>query len=221
MTNAPARAAAIALLVVLACGCSSLLAPQPDLSKFFVLTATSTPAPSAAAAATDSLTIALGPVRLPSYLTSHDEIATRIAPNEIEYSAADRWAEPLDANFSRTLGKNILNSLGDVQIVTFPWFKSTSINYAIEVEVERFERDPNGATQLAARWTIKDGKSGNVLLVQESDLHHDAQSKTAEGAVAALSADAGDLSDQIVTAVQRLQEESSRHARKSAASQAQ
>jgi len=225
MINAAARAAAIAALVIVAGGCSSLLAPQPDLSKFFVLTATSTPVPLAAAppaaGAGGSLAIGVGPVRLPSYLSGHDEIATRIAPNQIEYSATDRWAEPLDTNFSRTLVKNIVNSLSDVQVVAFPWFKSTPVNYAIEVEVERFERDQNGATQLAARWTIKDGKSGNTVLVQESSIHHDAPSKAAAEAVAALSADVGDLSDQIVAAVRELQEKSSRHARKSGAPQTQ
>jgi len=216
MINSLARGAAAGAFVIalaMLAGCSSLLAPQPDPSKFFVLSATapSTPPPANAAG---GLSIGLGPVRLPSYLSGRDEIATRAAPNQIEYSATDRWAEPVDTNFSRVLGKDISDSLGNVQIVTYPWFRSTPIDYKIEIDVERFERAQNGDSELSAHWTIKDGKSDKILLAQQSDIHHGAQAKGGEASVAALSADVGDLSDQIVTAVRGLQEENGHRARR-------
>ena len=215
MINSLARGAAAGALVValvILAGCSSLLAPQPDPSKFFVLSATAPSTPPPASAAGD-LSIGLGPVRLPSYLSGRDEIATRAAPNQIEYSAADRWAEPVDTNFSRVLGKDISDSLANVQIVAYPWFRSTPIDYKIEINVERFERDQNGDSELSAHWTIRDGKSDQALLDRQSSIHHATQAKGAGASVAALSANVGDLCDQIVTALRGLQEERSHRAR--------
>jgi len=212
MINSLARAAAAGTFVILA-GCSSLLAPQPDRSKFFVLSAAAASAPPAASAA-GALSIGLGPVRLPPYLSGREEIATRAAPNQIEYSATDRWAEPLDTNFSRVLGKDISDSLGNVQIVTYPWFRSTPIDYKIEVDTERFERAQDGDSELSAHWTIRDGRSDEVLLARQSSIHHGAQAKGGEASVAALSADVTDLGDQIATALRGLQEGRSHRARK-------
>lgn len=210
--NAVARGAAAGAFAILA-GCSSILAPQPDLSKFYVLSAPSASVPPAAGA-TGSLSIGLGPVRLPAYLSGRDQIATRLGPNQIEYSATDRWAEPVDTSFSLVLEKNLANSLGDVQVATYPWFKSAPIDYQIEVNVGQFEPAQNGDSELLAHWTIRDGKSGNILLSRDSSIHHGAQSKGAEATVAALSADVSDFGDQIAAAIRALQEQNSR-ARKS------
>jgi uncharacterized protein len=204
----PIAAAAAVLLYA----CSSLFGPQPDQSRYFVLTA-AVATPSATAPGANAYSIGLGPVRLPSYLSSHDEIATRVEANRVEYSSSDFWAEAIDTNFSRVLERNLDNILDDAQIVSFPWVKSTNIDYQVEVAVERFERDPKGDSQLLVHWTISDGKDGRILLDRESTIAHPAQSSSTDAAVAALSADVGDLSDQIATAVRSLRDEDRSHPR--------
>jgi uncharacterized protein len=189
-------AGAIAMLF----GCGPILAPRPDTSKFFVLTPAAD-APSTAAAS-NGPAIGLGPVRIPAYLERH-EVATRTA-NEVTFSANDRWAEPLPESFTRVLAADLAAQLNTDQVAYHPWFGS-NVDYRIEVEVERFERDDKGSTNLAARWMVKDGKTGNLLVGRDSNISHPAQGGDSEATAAALSADVGDLSTQIASAVRDLQ----------------
>src|SRR5471032_997167 len=103
------------LTIALTAGCSGL-SPRPDPTKYFVLTAidgnaTAQPASSAAS----NLRIALGPVKLPDYL-HHTEVVTRVAPNRLDLSLDDQWAEPLDDNFRRVLAHDLAILIGTSQI---------------------------------------------------------------------------------------------------------
>jgi uncharacterized lipoprotein YmbA len=180
--------------IAMAAGCS-ILSPRPDPTKFYVLTATST----GGAAATSHLVIGLGPVKLPAYL-EHAEVITRVAPNRLDLSSTDRWAEPLDDNFRRVLAADLTTLIGTDRVLPFPWDLSTKVDYKIEVNVERFERDSSGGAQLTASWIIRDGHSDRVLLTRRADFTESAGSGM-ENSVASLSADLNDLSKQIATAV--------------------
>jgi uncharacterized lipoprotein YmbA len=180
--------------IAMAAGCS-ILSPRPDPTKFYVLTATST----AGAAATSNLVIGLGPVKLPAYL-EHAEVITRVAPNRLDLSSTDRWAEPLDDNFRRVLAADLTTLIGTDQVLPFPWDLSTKVDYKIEVNVERFERDSSGGAQLTASWIIRDGHSDRVLLTRPADFTESAGSGM-ESSAASLSADLNDLSKQIADAV--------------------
>jgi uncharacterized protein len=182
--------------IAMAAGCS-ILSPRPDPTKFYVLTATSTGA--AAPGATSHLVIGLGPVKLPAYL-EHAEVITRVAPNRLDLSSTDRWAEPLDDNFRRVLAADLTTLIGTDQVLPFPWDLSTKVDYKLEVNVERFERDSSGGAQLTASWIIRDGHSDRVLLTRRADFTESAGSGM-ENSVASLSADLNDLSKQIATAV--------------------
>ena len=180
--------------IAMAAGCS-ILSPRPDPTKFYVLTATST----AGAAATSNLVIGLGPVKLPAYL-EHAEVITRVAPNRLDLSSTDRWAEPLDDNFRRVLAADLTTLIGTDRVLPFPWDLSTKVDYKIEVNVERFERDSSGGAQLTASWIIRDGHSDRVLLTRPADFTESAGSGM-ESSAASLSADLNDLSKQLATAI--------------------
>src|SRR5512145_1644163 len=82
-------------------GCAS----QP--SRFYLLSAmpdniTASPAMSNQQAPT----IGVGPITLPRYV-DRPQIVTRTGPYEIKLAEFDRWAEGLDANFSRVLAENL------------------------------------------------------------------------------------------------------------------
>ncbi len=183
---------------VLLAGCS-VLAPQPDRTRFYVLTAT----PPAAAAASDRLAIGLGPIAMPEYL-DHLEVVTRAAPNRLELSPTDRWAESFDDNVRGVLARNLSGALPAAHIVDFPWYPTAHLDYEIAVVFERFERSGANATELAAQWTIRGGRDRRVLIARQSRFSESAADGTTEAAAGALSADLGDLSQQIAAAIAQL-----------------
>jgi uncharacterized protein len=198
--------AAAAVCFALA-GCSLLPSPRPETSKFFVLTAKQDAAPLTASGGS-GLAIGVGPVRLPDYL-DRTEIATRVAPNRIQYSDSDRWGGLLDESFRRVLAADLARSLGNPEIVQFPRFRPTGLDYRIEVDVQRFERDVNGSADLVARFTVRDGRSGKVLAANDSTISRPASGGT-DASVAALSANIAELSDQIASAVRDLESQRAR-----------
>jgi uncharacterized protein len=186
------------LSIALAAGCS-FLSPRTDPTKFYVLTAMAATDSTTSTQSASHLAIGLGPVKLPDYL-AHAEVVTRAAPNRLELSATDRWAEPLDESFRRVLARNLATLLGTDQVMPFPWDPSVALDYKIEVTVEHFERDASGGTQLAAGWIIRDGHDNRLLLSGKANFAESA-SGGMEGAATALSADLSDLSKQLADAV--------------------
>lgn len=200
MRYLPKRLAIAATL--LAAGCSSVLAPQPDQSKFFVLTGAQ-PRTETTAAASGDISIGLGPVKLPDYL-DRSEIVTRIEANRLDLSENDRWAEPLTSNFRNVLAADVASQLPNTQIVLFPWYSTTRPDYTVEVDVDRFERNKSGATLLIARWTIHDGNTNKLLASRDSSFKETAKSTSMNDSVAAMSKDVDNLSIEMASEMRRL-----------------
>ena len=190
-------------IVVFATACSPL-APQPDPSRFYVLTSLAEIGGAPANATDRDLSIGVGPVTLAPYL-DRVTLVTRVGSNQVEFSKIDRWAEPLPGNFARIQATNLGTLLG-TRVVLYPWYSSTQPDYSVEIYVLRFERNSDGNAQLKARWTVRDGV-GQLLDVRESSLTERASSSTTEGSVIALSKVAADLSHQIADALRRLASE--------------
>jgi uncharacterized lipoprotein YmbA len=154
----------------MAAGCS-VLSPQPDRSKFFILTPVSDSAPTAAESAStgldSQLTIGVGPVEFPDYLRRLP-VVTRVAPNRIDFSDEERWAEPLDKNFVRVLSENLATLLDTERIEKYPWALRDKVNYQVEVNVQRFETTTDGQTQLVASWIIRDVSSDKILYASKT-----------------------------------------------------
>jgi len=196
-------------LIAMTTGCS-VLPPSPDPTQFYVLTALAADSTTSTSSATSHLAIGLGPVKLPAYL-DHPEVVTRVASNRLDLSSKDRWAEPLDESFRRILAINLGGLLGTNEILPFPWDLSTPVDYKIEVNVGRFERDASGGTQLLGDWVIRDGRSNRVLMSRQASFAENTGTGM-EGAAAALSADLSDLSKQLADAVTELNERQTRAA---------
>ncbi len=189
-------------------GCS-FLAPSRDPSRFFTLAALPAAERSggnvATAAPTDEHDVmyGLGPIKVPAYL-DRNEIATRVSPSEMTYSATDYWAEPLQANVSRVLLQNLSALLDTDRIATYPWGVSAKVDYQVQVDVLHFERDASGQASLSARWGIRAGTGGKILLLKDSKLTRPATGRSTAEAVAALSATLGELSQEIASALRQL-----------------
>lgn len=193
------RRAAAALALALA-GCS-ILPPRPDPSRFFTLSAVTRDG--AAPEAATGLALGLGPVRVPAYL-DRPELATRVAPNELRFSATERWAEPLGTSLRRVLAQNLDAELGPAEITFFPWPAGTELDWAVAVDVRRFERTPAGEVEIAARWVVRDPATGRIRLARESRVTRHTAGEDTDAVVAAWNEALAELSHEIATAVRAL-----------------
>ncbi len=154
---------ALLVLGLLLGGCG-ILDPRPDPSRFFTLSAV---AQTPNAAPPGGVAVGLGPVRVPAYL-DRPELATRVATSEVSFSSTDRWAEPLSASLRRVLAQNLSTLLGTEEIYAFPWPVGTHVDWAVAVDVLRFERTATGEVEVAARWVVRENGGGRIRLARET-----------------------------------------------------
>jgi uncharacterized protein len=190
-------------------GCSSILAPQVDHSRFYVLaesqdgSSSSTSKPSGR----QDLAVGVGPVYVPEYLQSR-KIATRVGPNRVEYSDLDYWAEPLDQSVPRVLARDLSRSLRTDRVLLFPWNRQTHVDYQLEIDVQRFDIDANNQAELGAQCSIKNPKTGEVF---ESGYARETRAAGSDGAsrTSALSATLGAFGDDLASRMNGIQERQS------------
>jgi uncharacterized protein len=190
------------LLCLIPGGCISLEA-KPDPSRFFSLT----PLPRTGqraqdAAGTNALVLGIGPIKFPGYL-DRQQFVTRISQNRFAVAENDRWAEPLEENFSRVLSQNLSILLQTDRIVAYPWVRSQQPTYQVQVEVLRFEPNAEQVVELWARWSIIDNTKKTVS-VKETYLTQPARDKSTEASVASMSELVSDLSKEIAAAIRAL-----------------
>jgi hypothetical protein len=177
-----AALAALTLTVLLCTGCS-VLQPQPDPSRFFVLTPTAEPT---ARHDEHAPRLGLGPISFPAYL-QRPQIITRIGANEISLSEVHRWGAPIDDNFTRVLAQNLSEIVGTQQIAIYPWYSTLALDYVVSVDVTEFDVDDAGEGHLLARWRIHGGEPDKLLRTGIADLREPAVDDSPDAAVAALS----------------------------------
>ena len=151
----------LGVIILLVCfipaGCS-FLEVKPDPSRFFALTSLPRTGQTAQdAAGTNALVLGIGPIKFPGYL-DRQQFVTRISQNRFAVAENDRWAEPLEENFSRVLSQNLSILLQTDRIVAYPWVRSQRPTYQMQVEVLRFEPNAEHVVELWARWSIVDDK---------------------------------------------------------------
>lgn len=131
-------------------------------------------------------------------------IVTRVSPNRFAIAENDRWAEPLEENFSRVLARNLSILLQTDRIVAYPWVRSQQPTYQVQVEVLRFEPNAEQIVELWGRWSIIEGTNKTVS-VKETYLTRPTRDKSTEASVAALSETVADLSREIAGAIRNLE----------------
>ena len=191
----------IAVITLLLAGCGTF-SPRPDPSRFFTLSSLPEVEQARLKNSTrpEKMFLGIGPIKFPSYL-DRQEIVVRTAQNRFEVSEHDRWAEPLQENFSRVLSENLALLLDTDLIIIYPWSPANRPCYHVEIEVLRLEANSERNGQLFARWSILDSANKKVAVVKESRVTRNAKEKSTDGSVAALSEAVGDLSREIATAV--------------------
>jgi uncharacterized lipoprotein YmbA len=183
-------------------GCISLES-KPDASRFFSLTSIPRAAQRAQTTAdTNGLAVGIGPIKFPGYL-DRQQIVTRISPNRFSIAENDRWAEPLEENFSRVLAQNLSILLHTDRMVAYPWERNQQPTYQVQVEVLRFEANADQLVELWARWSILD-KARKIISVKDTSLSEKARDRSSEAAVAALSDVLANFSKEIAAGIRGL-----------------
>ena len=196
--NAALQSAVIALLLA---GCGTF-SPRPDPSRFFTLSSLPQVEQATLKNSTEPerMFLGIGPIKFPSYL-DRQEMVVRSAQNRFDVSEHDRWAEPLQENFSRVLSENLALLLDTDLIIIYPWSPANRPRYNIEIDVLRLEANSERNGQLFARWSVVAGADKKVAVVKESRIIRNAKEKSTDGSVAALSEAVGALSREIAETV--------------------
>jgi uncharacterized lipoprotein YmbA len=115
----------LATLALLLAGCGSS-------QNFYSLTAE---AP--AAHGTASVSLGVGPVRLPTYV-DRTELVYQSGPNQFAVPADALWAGPLRDNMTDVLATNLERLLGAPEVLTFPWPPGRIPARAVTIQVRQF-----------------------------------------------------------------------------------
>jgi hypothetical protein len=195
--------ARILALVLLTLGVSLLVwgcASHP--SRFYLLSALSnTGAAATVPSAEQGLTIGVGPVTLPRY-TERPQIVTRTGPYELQLAEFDRWAEGIDANFTRVLADNLSRLMPTSRVVMSPWPRATAINYQVLIDVTHFLSQVGGESLLIANWTLLNGEGTQVLASRQARFSTSTAGQDYTAVVAAMSQTLAGLSQEIAAAIQ-------------------
>jgi uncharacterized protein len=176
-------------------GCAS----QP--SRFYLLSAVPSPETAPLGTSTEQgPTIGVGPVTLPRYL-DRPQIVTRTSPYELKLAEFDRWAEALDANFSRVLAENLSLMLPSARVAVSPWSRATAIDYQITVDVSHFLSQVGGDSLLIADWMLFKGEGQEVLRSGRSRVNASPAGQDYPAIVAAMSQAVAGLSREIATTI--------------------
>jgi uncharacterized protein len=196
----------LGVIILLVCsipaGCS-FLEVKPDPSRFFALASLPRTGQTAQdAAVTNALVLGIGPIKFPGYL-DRPQLVTRVSQNRFAVAENDRWAEPLEENFSRVLSENLSILLQTDRVVTYPWERSQQPMYQVQMAVLRFELNAEQVVELWVRWSIMDSTKKTISL-KESYLTQPVRNKSTEASVASMSEALSDLSKEIATAISGL-----------------
>ncbi len=111
--------------------------------------------------------IGIGPLRFPDYL-SRTAIVRYESDGRVAIAETQRWAEPLEHNFSRVLVENLSRLLQSDQVLRYPWAAWRKPEYQLVMDVMRFEANSNGEVELIVQWALLEGESKKPLLEKYS-----------------------------------------------------
>jgi uncharacterized lipoprotein YmbA len=146
--------------------------------------------------------IAVAPVTLPDYL-NQSGIVTREPGNEITRAEFHLWAGPLAEEIARAVAENLSAILPTDRVTLAVGRRSIPIDYLVDIEIVKFERDPNNVVQLVARWTLFRGDEKALLAMRRSQFQAAAAGPEYDATVAAMSQAVVGLSEEIAAAIRQ------------------
>jgi uncharacterized protein len=148
-------AARIALRVALCITCFVLgaCASTPDES-FYTLSPAAPAAPANGRKAAASYSVAIGPVHVPD-IVDRPQLVVRKGATQVQILEQHRWAQPLHAEIAQALSADLAASLPQARISFDNDAAGRNADYAIAVDIKRFEAVPGEAVFVQAIWSIR------------------------------------------------------------------
>jgi uncharacterized lipoprotein YmbA len=128
----------------------------------------------------------------PEIVRSSAAFRLRLAPNE-------RWGEPLGGMLDRVIAEDLVERLPDTAVFAESGAISTAPDLVLEVEVERFDAEPDGTLVLLAQVALRRGDVGRAAEARTLRLTAAPASATIRDHVAAMSRALAELADAVVT----------------------
>ncbi len=118
-------------------------------------------APASRGASASGLSVAIGPVTLPSYI-DRSEIVFASGPNEFQIPSNALWIGSLQENIARTVASDLGHLLGssNVRASREAGFKP---RYRVALDLRQFHGISGQEAILDLSWRIQDGASGETL----------------------------------------------------------
>jgi len=121
---------------------------------------------------------------------------------EVQYSATQRWAEPLDQGLSRAVAENLSRSSRIRAYGFSPGESPVDHSYDVWIRLDRFEGNDNGEVVLRARWSISSAGSSTPITSRTVDIRKSGWTPgDYPGLVRLLSKEVTEMSHQIAAAI--------------------
>jgi uncharacterized lipoprotein YmbA len=140
MGRVPAFAIACAL-GALVTGCSS------PPANFYTLSATAAPS-----STQSKLTVAVGPVSVPSTIDS-PQIVVSTGANQVSIDEFNRWASPVQDNLVRVVAENLVAILGTPRVTLYPTL-AADVEFRVQIGAE-LRIGAGKSASLDAVWTVR------------------------------------------------------------------
>ncbi len=146
------RTATVAVVAaLLTAGCVSLKrTPEPRL---FVLRALTPPAAGPGSGPAAERAVAVLGVRIPDHL-ERPQLVGWTEPTELRIDEFVRWAEPLDAGVTRTLGDDLQALLPAYRVLRAPWPAATRPRCRLAADLRVVGTQPDGRVTIEGSYTL-------------------------------------------------------------------
>lgn len=105
--------------------------------------------------------IAIARPALPPYL-ERSELVTRTGDGRLEIHEKDLWSEPLDSAIARVVADNMRRLTGSTNVQPASSFITRDYTHLVEIRIERFDPEPDGALLLECTWKLQPLAGGDA-----------------------------------------------------------
>ena len=166
---------------------------------FYTLNATAT----TEAAAPAAVSVAVGPVTLPS-LVDQPQLVVRTSVNQVDILEMHRWAEPLKSGIVRIIAADLAALLPQARVSSYPQNAGLDADYRVQVDIQRLEMTAGEGVALDALWSVRRTGEGASPKTGRSVVSEPARAGGYDALVAAQSRALAVVSRDLARAVSKL-----------------